>query len=131
MGNSIAEPIRCWTLLASYEGLPAPPTRPCPWTPGQITYDLAHHRAIPALKLSLLAFLVWLKPAGGISALWCGTRWRIGEGSQEVARRLATRLATCVVWDSPVQAVEQHGALVTAHTADGVASATSRGVGRR
>ncbi len=73
----------------------------------------------PPHGLSLLAFLQWLKPAGGLSALWRETPWRIRGGAQQVARRLAARLGDRVVCASPVHAIEQNGAEVAVHTEDG------------
>ncbi|WP_311543052.1 flavin monoamine oxidase family protein [Streptomonospora wellingtoniae] len=73
----------------------------------------------PPHALSLLAFLQWLKPAGGLSALWRETPWRIRGGAQQVAVRLAARLGDRVVCASPVQAIEQDGAEVAVHTEGG------------
>ncbi len=69
----------------------------------------------PPHELSLLAFLQWLRPAGGLSALWRETPWRIRGGAQQVTRRLADRLGDRVVCAAPVQAVEQNGAEVAVH----------------
>lgn len=77
-------------------------------------FSTAHPR-----KLSLLAFLTWLKPAGGVSALWRETRWRIAGGAQEVVRCLAARMASRVFHCNTVEAVEQDKAEVAVHTSGG------------
>ncbi|WP_165498632.1 flavin monoamine oxidase family protein [Streptomonospora litoralis] len=82
----------------------------------------------PPHGLSLLAFLQWLKPAGGLSALWRETPWRIRGGAQQVARRLAARLGDRVLCGAPVQAVEQNGAEVAVYTSDGAVRRARRAV---
>lgn len=72
-----------------------------------------------AERLSLLHFLVWVAPAGGLNALWRETRWRVREGAQEISRRLAARLRTPPVLNNPVSAIEDTGIGVTVHGADG------------
>ena len=73
----------------------------------------------PARRLSLLHFLVWLLPAGGLSGLWRETRWSIQEGAQELSRRLAARLASPPVLNTPVTAVEQTSSHATVYSASG------------
>lgn len=45
-----------------------------------------------ATDLSLLHFLLWLRPSGGLQAVTQEARWSIQEGAQEICRRLATKL---------------------------------------
>lgn len=90
----------------------------------------AHHDVRPLLgtlaraftsaspgDLSLLHFLLWLQPAGGLTAAYQETRWRVREGAQEISRRLARRLHRPILLNTPVHHIS--------HCEDDLASVSS------
>jgi monoamine oxidase len=81
----------------------------------------------PLDRMSLLHFLWWMRLAGGpLRSLRTTFQWRIGEGAQELARRLAADAGDVAV-DSPVDCIE-HGRGVRVTTVDGRSFSARRAI---
>jgi len=71
-------------------------------------------------ELSLLQIVWWVRKAGGVlQALHSGIQFRVGEGAQEISKRIARELRGPVITESPVTAVERDADRVVLSQADG------------